>query len=38
MLFKVILFFNMVSLAMAIYMLVSYVKQKKNRNEHKKSG
>ncbi|WP_262696594.1 hypothetical protein [Flagellimonas aequoris] len=35
MLFKIILFFNLVSLAMAIYMLLSYLKSKRDKDERK---
>jgi len=35
MLFKIILFFNLVSLAMAIYMLLSYIKIKKEKDKRK---
>ncbi|SDQ08759.1 hypothetical protein SAMN05216294_0266 [Flagellimonas zhangzhouensis] len=37
MLLKIVLFFNVISVAMAIYMLISYLKEKKNKNNENRS-
>ncbi|MFC4220931.1 hypothetical protein [Flagellimonas marina] len=35
MLYKIILFLNIISLAIVIYVLASYVRDMRRRNEHK---
>ncbi len=37
MLLKIVLFFNVISVSIAVYMLISYVKGKKNKNNENRS-